>query len=122
LTAFKTGIKTKLVGRDSSVSTATNYELFGVGIEYLDEQGHTHKTLTTIMRVFTTHFRRKYDAIAVEDRCIDAMADAVPQPHTTNYAELLKQPIDTGEIRHAVLAGRRNKTLGVMGSAWNFTK
>jgi hypothetical protein len=74
------------------------------------------------MRVFTSHFRRKYDAIAVEGVCIDAMIDAVSRPHNTTYAEPLERPIDTDENRTRCWQGEARKPLGVMGSARNFRK
>jgi hypothetical protein len=67
-----------------------------------------HNTQLHIMRVFMTHFRKKYD-IEVKDGCIITMADAIPQPPDITYMEHLNRPIDTDEIQQAVLAGRRQK-------------
>jgi hypothetical protein len=72
------------------------------------------------MRVFTSHFRRKYNTIAVEGGCIDAMIDAVPRPHNKTYAEPQERPIDTDEIRNAVLAGRSKKASGNDGIGLQF--
>lgn len=68
------------------------------------------------MHVFTSHFRRKYGGIAVEDGCIDATIYSVPRPHSTTYA------VDTDEIRNAVLAGRSNKAPGSDGIDLEFYK
>ena len=73
-----------------------------------DEEGRTHKTQLPIMRVFMTHFRKKYD-IEVNDGCIITMAVAIPQPPDITYMEHLNLPIDIEEIRQALLAGRRQK-------------
>lgn len=72
------------------------------------------------MRVFTTYFQRRYEAIDVEARCIDAMVVAVLRPNTTD-AEHLERPIDTDKIPKAVRAGRPNKFPESGGIGLNFT-
>jgi hypothetical protein len=40
-----------------------------------DEHGNNQTTTNGIMRGFTTFLRRKYEPIAVEDECIERMAE-----------------------------------------------
>jgi hypothetical protein len=40
-----------------------------------DEHGNTQTTTNGIMPAFTTFLRRKYEPIAVEDECIETMAE-----------------------------------------------
>jgi hypothetical protein len=72
------------------------------------------------MRVFMTHFRKKYDAIEVEDACINALADAIPQPTDMTYKEHLERQIDMDEISPAVLAEKRQKAPGSDGLSLEF--
>jgi hypothetical protein len=87
-----------------------------------DEQGQTQPASLRIMRVFMTHFRQKYDVIEVDDDCINALADAIPQPTDTTYTEHLERPIDVDEIRQAVMAGKRQKVPESDGFGLDFYK
>jgi len=64
------------------------------------------------MRVFMTQFRKKYDVIEVDDRCINTMMETIPQPSDMPYIEHLNQAIDMDEIRQAVMTGKRQKKPG----------
>ena len=45
---------------------------------FQDEEGQTHNSPLAIMRVFMTHFRKKYDTIEVDDGCINTMTEITP--------------------------------------------
>jgi hypothetical protein len=87
-----------------------------------DEQGQTQNAQLPIMRVFMTHFRKKYDVIEVEDACINAMADAIPQPIDMTYREHLERPKDMDEICQVMLVGKRQKAPGSDGMSLEFYK
>jgi len=74
------------------------------------------------MRVFTTHFRKKYDIIEVDDGFINTMTKTIPQPPDMPYMEHLNRPIDIDEIHQAVLDGRRQKAPGSDGFGLEFYK
>jgi spore coat protein CotH len=59
-----------------------------------------------------TQFRKKYDVIEVDDRCINTMMETIPQPSDMPYIEHLNQAIDMDEIRQAVMTGKRQKKPG----------
>ena len=77
-----------------------------------DETGVTHNSPLAIMRVFMTHFQRKYDNIEVDDSCINTMVEMIPQPSDMPYIENLNQPIYIDEIRQAVITGKSQKAPG----------
>jgi len=89
---------------------------------FQDEEGQTHNSPLAIMRIFMTHFRKKYDIIEVDDGCINTMTETVYQHPGMPYMEHLNQPIDIDEIRQAVLPGNGKMPREVIGWAVTFTK
>ena len=86
-----------------------------------DECGYTQQTKKGIIRAFTSFLQRKYEPIAVDDKCVAYMAEAGQRALPTALLDLLEQPISLEEVHISVRKGGK-KAPGIDGIGLEFYK
>jgi len=87
-----------------------------------DEHGNNQTKTNGIMRAFTTFLRRKYEPIAVQDECIERMAEIEWRDLPTAWREQLEQPITPEDEHIVVRKGGKKKAPGSDRFGWEFYK
>jgi hypothetical protein len=74
-----------------------------------DKHGNTQTTTNGIVPAFTNFLRRKYEPIALEDKCIESMAEIRRKDLPAAWREKLEQPITPEEKHIALSKGEQKK-------------
>jgi hypothetical protein len=84
-----------------------------------DAHGNTHESPKSIVQAFANYLRKKYEPIAIDARCIEAMVEAAQPDSPITYEE---QPITPEEMTATLRKGGRNKAPASDGIGLEFYK
>ena len=97
--------------------------------EIIDDEGNAQTSSTAILKVFSTHFCKKFEPIHMEVKCINQLVSRGMRGISPEMNDDLTAPISAQELWLAICKGKANKALRPDGiclefykSAWNAVK